>query len=178
MHLHIFLYWNPLPYLQYKFLDILKYFNLMFIPSPFSPLNLTNPYYSIFTTDISFLSNCPLIVFMAIIISIYLLVSILSSKKLISNKHVRKLFKRIRKHRVKYGLILDACWIVYPYAIVISLLQFKMGTFGTTMQTLNIALSALTFIILNGVVLYLLFVAYKYRKSGDKVPKKFAFIQL
>jgi hypothetical protein len=163
MHLHIFLYWNPLPYLQYKFLDSLKYFNLMFIPSLFPSLGIDNTYYSVFTSDVSFLSNSPIIVVVIAVAVIYLIVAILSSKRLISNKHIRKLCKRIRKYRVKYGLVYDACWAVYPYAVFISLLQFKMGGFGSTMLTLNIALSALTFVILNVVVAYLLYLAYKYR---------------
>lgn len=178
LHLHIFLFWNPLPYLEYKFLDALKSINLMFIPSIFSPLGLNNQYYSAFTNDVSFLGNSPIIVFLLIIIGIYLLVAILSSKRFVSNKHIRKLFKRVRKYRVRYGLIHDALWIVYPYAVFISLLQFKMGGVGSSSAMLNIALASITFIGLNGFAFYVLRLAYRYRETPGKIPKKFAFIQL
>lgn len=164
MHLHIFLNWNPLPFLEYKFLDSLRYFNFMFLPSIFPPLNINNGYYSVFTNDISYLSNSPIIIIILILMLVYLLVSILSYKKLISNKHIRKLFKRIKKYRVKYALVHDIIWAVYPYAIFISLLQFKMGKFGETMATMNIALSALTFFILNAAVIFFVYLAYKYKK--------------
>lgn len=178
LHLHIFLFWNPLPYLEYKFLDALKSINLMFVPSIFTPLGLNNTYYSAFTSDVSFLGNSPLIVFLLIIIGIYILVAILASKRFVSNKHIRKLFKRVRKYRVKYGLIHDALWVVYPYAVFISLLQFKMGGIGSSSAMLNLALAAITFIILNGFAFYVLRLAHRYRESPGKIPKKFAFIQL
>lgn len=42
IHLHLFLYWNPIPYLEYAFLDTLKYFNFLFLPSFFSPIGVTD----------------------------------------------------------------------------------------------------------------------------------------
>jgi hypothetical protein len=143
----------------------MRYFNLTFIPSLFPSLNITNQYYSVFTSDVSFLGNSPLILLLIVAVSVYLVVAMLSSKRLISNKYVRKLFKRIRKYRVKYGLLLDVCWAVYPYAIFISLLQFKMGSMSTTTGMLNIAFSALTFIVLNSVAGYTFYLAYKYNKT-------------
>jgi hypothetical protein len=95
----------------------------------------------------------------------YLVVSIMSNKNFVSNKPLRKLFKRIRKYRVKYGLLLDICWAVYPFAMFISLKQFKLSSIGNTTATLNIALSGLTILLLNAVVAYVLFLAYKYNKK-------------
>jgi hypothetical protein len=42
IHLHIYLYWNPIPYLQYAFLDTMRYFNFMFLPSFFNPIGVTD----------------------------------------------------------------------------------------------------------------------------------------
>ncbi len=109
---------------------------------------------------------------------IYALVSILSSKNFVSNKSLRKLFKRIRKYRVKYGLLMDICWAVYPFAMFISLLQFKLGSIGNASATLNIALSGLTILVLNAIVAYTVFLAYKYNKKHEKLPKKFVFLML
>jgi hypothetical protein len=111
-------------------------------------------------------------------LGIYALVSILSSKNFVSNKSLRKLFKRIRKYRVKYGLLMDICWAVYPFAMFISLLQFKLGSIGNTSATLNIALSGLTILVLNAIVAYTVFLAYKYNKKPEKLPKKFVFLML
>lgn len=164
MHLHIFLYCNPLPYLEYNFLDNLKYFNFMFLPTLFQPLNITNTFYAVFTQDISFLSNSPIILIFAVVISIYMLVSFLSSKRFIANKHIRKLFKKIRKYRMKYGIIHDAFWISFPYGMLISLLQFKFASFsGGSLYILNMLLAISTFLILNAFFAFVVYQGYKYR---------------
>lgn len=178
IHLHIFLFWAPLPYLQNKFLYALKCFNFLFIPSLLTPLNITNNYYSSFTNDVSFNGNSPIIVMFIIAIGVYALVTFLSNKNFVSNKSLRKTCKKIRKNRVKYGLLLDVCWAVYPFAILIALLQFKMATMSNTSTTINMTLSGFTFIVLNCVAGYLLYLAYKYNKNPEKVPKKFNFMMI
>ena len=161
MHLHIFLYTIQLPYLQYVFLDTLKYFNFMFLPALFPNLGITNSYYSLFTQDISFLTNSPLIIILLAILFLYLVVSFLSSKRFITNKFIRKLFKKIRKNRMKYSIIHDAFWVTYPYAILISLLQFKFGSFNGTLNIVNIFLAIITFLLY---VVFALFVFYLGKK--------------
>ena len=113
-----------------------------------------------------------------IAIGIYALVAFLSNKYFISNKNIRKTSKKIRKTRVKYGLLFDVCWAVYPFAMLIALLQFKISSMSNTGTTINMTLSGLTFIVLNSLVGYLLFIAYKYNKNPEKVPKKFNFMMI
>ena len=119
-----------MPYLEYQFLDVLKYFHLTFLPQLFPSLNMTNEYYSVFSSDVSFLANSPVVLVFSFVALVYLVTSFLSSKKFITNKSVRKLFKKIRKYRMRYGIIHDAFWVCYLYAVFISLLQFKMGNFS------------------------------------------------
>ena len=163
-YIHIFLYSNPLPFLEYHFLDTLKYFNLLFLPQIFPSLGITNSFYQIFSSDVSFLSNCPIILIFAFIIFAYLLVKALSSKKIMSNKGVRRTFKHIRKYRMRYGIIHDAFWISYLYALFISLLQFKVGGFGSALAIINMLLAIVTFGILTAFTAFIIYLGYKYRK--------------
>lgn len=163
--MHIFLYTNPLPYLEYTFLNVLQYFHLTFIPSIFSTINLTDPYYAFFSNDLSYLANSPLIVLFAVIISAYLIVAFFSSKRFIANKTLRRGFKSIRKTRMKYGIIHDAFWVTFLYAIFISMLQFKLGNFSNTSNILNMLLAIITFILFIAFTFYMVFLGYKYRKQ-------------
>ena len=125
----IFLYSDPLPYLEYKYLNALQYFHLTFLPQILPSMNLTDSTYDFFSSDISYLANSPVILLFCFVIFVYLLVALLSSKRFVSNKGCRKLFKKIRKSRMRYGIIFDAFWVSYLYAVFISLLQFKIGKF-------------------------------------------------
>lgn len=177
--MHIFLLTDPLPYLEYNFLDILKYFHFMFLPSFFESQNITTTIYSLFSSDLSYLSNSPILIIFAFVITTFLAVLALSSKKLIKNKVVRKLFKKIRKYRVKYGLIHDAFWVTYLYAMFISMLQFKMGSFATTMGIVNMMLSIITFLLMLIFTIFMFYIGYKYRKEPEeKIPKKYSFLAL
>ena len=174
----IFLFVTPLPYLEYQFLNVLQYFHLTFLPQILPSLDLTNSYYSVFSTDVSFLANSPVILVFLFVGVIYLIVSFLSSKKFITNKSLRKLFKKIRKYRMRYSIIHDAFWVCYLYAVFISLLQFKMGDFSSTNAILNMMLSILVltvFVAFTGLVIYL---GVKYRHKVDKIPKKYSFLMM
>jgi hypothetical protein len=94
----------------------------------------------------------------------YLIVKALSSKKVMANKALRRTFKHIRKYRMRYGIIHDAFWICYLYALFISLLQFKVGGFGSTMAIVNMLLAIVTFGILTAFTGFLIYLGYKYRK--------------
>ena len=178
IYMHIFLYTTPLPYMEYNFLNVLQYFHLTFLPSIFPALNLTEPTYALFSSDLSLLANSPLIVLFAFIMAAYLLLAVLSSKRFVSNKVIRRLFKSIRKTRMKYGIIHDAFWVTFLYAVFFSLLQFKLGSFSTTNGILNMLLSIVIFILFSAFTVYLLFLGHKYRHTPDKIPKKHAFLML
>ena len=178
IYMHIFLFTDPLPFIEYNFLDVLKYFHFTFLPKLFSPLGITNTAYSLFSSDMSYLSNSPCILLFSFVIAAYLLVGFLSSKRFISNKSIRKLFKSIRKNRMKYSIIHDAFWVCYLYAMFISMLQFKIGSFSGSANLLNMLLAISTFLIFLGFTLYIFRLGYKYRKEPEKIPKKFAFLML
>jgi hypothetical protein len=127
-------------------------------------LGLTNSSYSLFSSDLSFLSNSPCILVFAFVIGGYLLVGFLSSKRFIKNKTVRKIFKSIRKNRMKYSIIHDAFWVCYIYAIYIAMLQFKMGSFNGTTNILNMVLAILTLIVFFAFTFFVFKMGYKYRK--------------
>lgn len=145
-------------------LSVLKIFHFTFLPSLFPSLSITNSYYSLFTNDISFLSNSPVILIFLLIVLAYLLVGFLSSKKFITNKAVRKLFKKIRKYRMRYGVVHDAFWVCYLYAVFISMLQFKMGDFSSTNAILNMMLAISTFILFFAFTIIMFYLGLKYRK--------------
>ena len=167
-----------MPYLEYQFLDVLKNFHLTFLPQILPSLNLTNEYYSVFSTDVSFLANSPVILIFAFVAFVYLLTSFLSSKRFISNKTVRKLFKKVRKYRMRYGIIHDAFWICYLYAVFISLLQFKMGNFSSTNGILNMMLAIITFLLFFVFTVIVVYLGVKYRAKPEKIPKKYAFLMM
>jgi hypothetical protein len=48
-YMHIFLYTDPLPYLEYHFLDTLKYFHLLFMPQIFPSIGITDTFYLLFS---------------------------------------------------------------------------------------------------------------------------------
>lgn len=74
----------------------------------------------------SFFANfSPLIFIWAIVGTIYVVFKILTNKKLIKNKHLRKFAKRVKKYRLRFDIIHDAFWITYIYAMFFSAYQFK-----------------------------------------------------
>lgn len=112
------------------------------------------------------------------VIGAYLIVGFLSSKRFIKNKSIRKVFKAIRKSRMKYSIIHDAFWVCYLYAMFFSMLQFKVGSFSGTDNLLNMLLAIFTFIIFFAFTLYIFKLGYKYRKEPEKIPKKLSFLML
>jgi len=151
----------------------------MFLPNIFPSLLYTNKYYQLFTNDVSYLANSPMIVLFIIVLTMYLIVKLLSSKRLMSNKHVRRIFKRIRKYRMKYGIINDAFWVTYLYALFISMLQFKIGNFDSNLAILNMILAIASFFAMIAYTVFIIYVGYKYRQTPeDKIPKKYKFLKM
>ena len=178
IYLTTFLFADPMPYMEYRFLSILKYFHLMFLPQILPSIYLNNSHYAVFTEDVSFLANSPVILVFIFVGMVYLLTSFLSSKRFITNKSVRKLFKKIRKYRMRYGLIHDAFWVCYLYVVFISVLQFKMGDFSSTNAILNMMLAIITFLIFLSFTIVVVYLGIKYRHTPDKIPRKYSFLVL
>jgi hypothetical protein len=159
-------------------LHVLRFFHFTFLPNLFPSLSLTNSTYSLFSSDMSYLSNSPVIIVFAFILFLYALVGFLSSKRFISNKAVRKLFKRIRKRRMRFSIIHDAFWACYLYAMFVSMLQFKMGDFSSTNAILNMFLAIVTFLIFTFFTIWIFRLGIKYRKEPEKIPKKYSFLMM
>jgi Ca2+/Na+ antiporter len=79
---------------------------------------------------------------------------------------------------MKYSIIHDAFWICYIYAVYISMLQFKMGSFNGTSNILNMVLAILTLITFLAFTYFVFKLGYKYRKEPEKIPKKYSFLML
>jgi hypothetical protein len=90
---------------------VLSYFHLAFLPDLLYRIHLTTAIYSLFSDDLSFFSSSPLILVFLFVGRVYTVISCLSSKRFISNKVIRKVLKKIRKHRMCYMLIHDAFWV-------------------------------------------------------------------
>jgi hypothetical protein len=157
---------------------VLSYFHLTFLPKLLPSIHLTTASYSLFSDDLSFLRNSPLILVFLFVGGVYIVTSCLSSKRFISNKAIRKVFKKIRKHRMRYTIIHDAFWVCYLYAVFISVLQFKIGGFSSTNAIMNMILAIITFMVFLAFTGIMVYLGVKYRKTPEKVPKKYAFLML
>jgi len=124
------------------------------------------------------MSNSPLIIILALVFIMYIVVYALSSKKVNTNKHIRKVFKKIRKYRMKYSIVHDAIWVTYPYAIFISFLQLKFGSFNGTLNIINVFLAIITIILYVLFALFVFYLSKKYSKDPEKIPQKYNFIML
>lgn len=112
----------------------------------------------------SFLANSsPLIFIWILILLTYAIFSILSSKKLISNKHVRKIAKRIRKYRLKYHIIHDGFWFTYIYAMFFCIYQFRVAKIENSTDIINLLFSAAIFIVYFGFMCYMIYLGKKYK---------------
>jgi len=127
----------------------------------------------------SFLANSsPLIFTWIIILVVYAIVSVLSSKKMISNKHIRKIAKKIRKYRLKYSIIHDAFWFTYIYAMFFAMYQFRVAKFGNSTDVINLLFALIVFAIYFGFMCYMIYLGKKYKDpEAIKIPRKLSFIQ-
>jgi hypothetical protein len=175
--MHIFLYAGPMPFLELKFLDKLKYFHFTFFPQLFGA-NITEKAYENVSVDMSFLANAsPFIFVWGIVGFIYLLFTILSSKKIKSNKTVRRFAKRARKYRLRFGILNDAFWITYIYAVFFAIYQFKNASFGSGLMVGNFFFSCIVFVLYLIFTVYMVKLASQYKaKSQEEIPKKLRFI--
>lgn len=111
-------------------------------------------------------------------IIVYVLFSILSSKKLGINKAVRQTAKKIKKHRIRYSLLNDGIWFTYLYAMFMAMLQFKQASTATIWDTINIVLACIVFVLLVGYTGGIFYLGNKYKEPSKKMPSKWAFLRL
>jgi hypothetical protein len=115
----------------------------------------------------SFLANSsPLIFVWGIVGFIYLLFTILSSKKVKNNKTIRRFAKRARKYRLRFGIVNDAFWITFIYAMFFAIYQIKNANFNSSMMVGNFFFAYVVF------VLYILFVLYIIKLANRFKDKK------
>jgi len=80
---------------------------------------------------------------------------------------------------MKYGIINDAFWVTYLYALFISMLQFKIGNFDSNLAILNMILAIASFFAMIAYTVFIIYVGYKYRQTPeDKIPKKYKFLKM
>jgi Trk-type K+ transport system membrane component len=112
----------------------------------------------------SFLANSsPLIFVWILILLTYAIFSILSSKKLISNKYVRKVAKKIRKYRLKYHIIHDAFWFTYMYAMYFAIYQFRVGKLDNSTNIINLLFAVAIFVIYFSFMCYMIYLGNKFK---------------
>lgn len=110
----------------------------------------------------SFFANfSPLVFIWGIVGAIYLMFTILSNKKLIKNKHIRKFAKRVRKYRLRFDIIHDAFWITYIYVMFFAAYQFKSAQFSSSIMIGNFFFASAIF------VLYVVFTFYMIKLGNE-----------
>jgi amino acid transporter len=78
---------------------------------------------------------------------------------------------------LKYGILNDAIWFVYLYAMFMAMLQFTQASVSTTWDTINIVAAAIVFVFLliyTGLMIYL---GNKYKDPTKKHPTRWAFLK-
>ena len=126
----------------------------------------------------SFLANCsPLIFVWAIVGFTYLIFTILSSKFIKGHKTIRKFAKKVRKYRLKFGIINDAFWITFIYGMFFAIYQFKKAEFGSPVLVGNFFFACVVFVLYMVFTVYLVKLANQYKgKTQEEISKKFRFI--
>ena len=166
-----------MPFLEVKFLEGLKLFHFTFFPQLFAA-GMKEKAYETVSTDMSFLANSsPLIFIWAIVGFIYLLFTILSSKKVKNSKTIRQFAKRVRKYRLRFGIINDAFWITFMYAIFFAMYHFKNAKFDTSMLVGNFFFACVVFVLYIIFAIYMVKIASQFKgKKQEEIPKKMLFI--
>jgi hypothetical protein len=90
---------------------------------------------------------------------------------------VRKFAKRARKYRLRFGIVNDAFWITYIYAVFFAMYQFKNATFGSGMLVGNFFFACIIFALYTIFTVYMVKLASQHKgKSLEQIPKKVRFI--
>ena len=173
-YMFIFVRLDPAPYYLVKFLDSMKYLHFLFFPNLFPELtSYSIPQYETFLTNTSFLYNCPPFIFIISLVTVLFLVfSLLASKKVCSSKRVRSISRSIRKHRLKYMIFHDAFWVTYLYATYFALLQFTQASVGSIWDTINIGLAGIVLVLYLSFTVLMVYLGNKYKNAVNKKRKK------
>lgn len=161
-------------------MNVLKNVHFLFLPSFFKgPIGYQIKEYIPFLNNASFLFNCsPFIVVLAFAVVVYTVFKILSNRKILANKTVRHLAKKIRKYRLKYSLLNDAVWFIYLYAMFMAMLQFGQASVKTSYDTANIVIAVFVFIFLLAYTVGIVYLGNKFKDPLVKIPRKWNFFKM
>ena len=168
----IFIRMDPAPYLLIKFLDSLKFLHFLFLPNIFPELDNYNiPEYNTFLTNTSFLYNCsPFIFIFGLCTLLFIIFSLLKSKKVIESKRIRSIAKKIRRYRLKYMIFHDALWVTYLYTTFFALLQLTQASTKSLWDSVNAILAIIVLIFYIIMTILMVYLGNKYKNA--KMPKK------
>lgn len=172
IQIHIFLLLDPMPYLEFTFLNSMKYFHFVFFPSLFdgilgdysSPATPTQ--YLPFLNDTTFLRNCSAyIILFAIMLFLLGLFKFLSSKIINRSKTFRKLCDVVYHDRIRFAFLNDIFWITFLYTVFFAMFQFKYTTTGNVWQIINLIFCSLTLALFVAYTAFMLYLGFKHRKD-------------
>lgn len=78
---------------------------------------------------------------------------------------------------MKYGILNDAIWFVYTYAVFMAMLQFGQASTKTTWDTVNIVFAAIVFVSLVVYTVLMIYLGNKYKDPAKKLPTKWQFLR-
>lgn len=80
--------------------------------------------------DMSMFGNLSQLIFIwGIVGFLYLAFTIVSSRRIMKNKFLRRFGKKVRKHRLRFTIINDVFWITYIYSMFIGGYQLRTASF-------------------------------------------------
>jgi len=183
IQMHIFLLLDPMPYLEFTFLNSMKYFHFTFFPSLFDKVlgDYSSPatpnQYLPFLNDTTFMRNCSAYVLLfAIMLFLLALFKFLSSRVTNRSKTFRKLCEVVYKDRVRFSFLNDTFWITFLYTVFFAMFQFKYTTTSNVWQIINLVFCSLTLALFASYMIFMLYLGFKYRKDVTEVPKKYSFL--
>ena len=104
----------------------------------------------------------------------------MSSKNVISNKHVYKFGKSVKKHRLRYWIINECFWFTYLYTVFMAVTQFKQARFDLIGDVVNVLLAIVVLVVFFGYTCFVINLGRKYKGKGKEnekgIPRKWSFI--
>lgn len=109
LYMHLFVILSPLPYMWFNVNNILSYFHFTFLPKIHEYDTTTTSKeqpYNVFQTDSTFLGNMqPFIFFISIYCGMYLIVWLLTLKKINRSDSFREKARQLYKLRFRYSIL-------------------------------------------------------------------------
>lgn len=129
LYLHIYIVLTPLPYSWLKLNEVFKYFNFTFLPKLYTYDTTTTSHvqpYNLFETDSTLLGNLqPFVFIVAIYCGVYLIVWLLTLKKINRIEKFREKVKMIYRARFRYSILFEAFYLTLFYTLFFAFYQFK-----------------------------------------------------